>query len=191
MISARVHEERSRHLRALSPPARPPVPPPSPTIATYDDYRRALAAVQHLREQGHSNAHVALTGFDEVLVRPDSDISQVAQRASLPAAVASAVTLGTAALLDPVTIDGPLLVLVALVLLSSAVTSIVVGLFRGARHGLPVRATRLVPTSYEVRCPAAEGGARPTPAEHQLASWWATGLDGDPLTPDGARVVRG
>lgn len=160
-----------------------------PVVATYDDYRRAVAAVEHLREQGHHDVHVALTKFAEVRVRPDSNILEVAQRASLPAAMASTATIAAGTAGGLLTFDAPLVALLALVAISSAVTSVAVGLFRGVRHGLPSASTRLVPTAYEVHCASSDIDSVAA-AEAHLASWWRTGLDGDPMTPDHARILN-
>jgi hypothetical protein len=95
--------------------------------------------------------------------------------------------LAASARLDGVTLDGGIASLAAIVLVTSAVASIIVGVVRASRQGLPVSSTRTVPTRYEVRC--ARAGAAQA-AERRLASWWETGLDGAPMAPDGTRLVE-
>lgn len=171
------------------PAARPPTHSASKTIATYDDYRRALAAVEELERTGAPpGLHIALTGFDDVRVRPENDLLHEAQRAVAPAIVASVVFALGAGLVGGLAIAGPLPLVAAVTVGAGLVAALVVGAFRGLRLDVPVAMTRQVPTSYEVRCDTSSSAAA---AEHHLAGWWATGIDGAPATPAGRRVAAG
>lgn len=176
----------TRHLNAVPPAVRPRAPR---TVATYDDYRRALAAIEHLSERGiRDRAHVAMVDFEQRRVRPESPILAVAQQLASTALIASASTVAALSLINVVTLEGSGFAIGLVVLAVAATTSVLLGVVRGVRHGLPVTSDRLVPTRYEVRCDADPGTS--STAGRQLASWWRTGLDGEPATPDGRRLVR-
>lgn len=186
MMSSLATTVGTRHLNAVSPPGRHRAPR---TVATYDDYRRALAAIEHLAERGlRDRVHVAMVDFEQRRVRPESPILEVAQHAASTALIASASTVVALSLVNAVTLEGPTFAIALVVLAAAAATSVLLGLVRGARHGLPVPSHRLVPARYEVRCDA--DPATSSMAGRQLASWWRTGLDGEPVTPDGGRLVR-
>jgi hypothetical protein len=161
---------------------------PERSVAAYDDYRRALAAVRHLREAGHHDPHVALVAFDEVEVRRNSTITELTQRASLPAAIGAALTVAATAVWDAVNLNADLRDVIFVVLVASAVASVATGVVRGLRHGLPGTSVRLVPKRYEVRCRDSAGNPDRSPDRH-LASWWQTGIEGAPMTPDGSRLA--
>ena len=158
------------------------------TVAVYDDYRRAMAAVSELsKDSAPPGLHVALTDFDEVRVRSDSNLRHEIGRSVLPSIV-GAFGAAVAAWLFELTADASFVVLAAAATAVGLVAAFVVAGVRVARAGgaVPIATTRQVPTRYEVRC---AGDTKDV--EHRLASWWATGLDGPAVTPGGRRLVHG
>ena len=185
MMSSPATNVGTRHLKAVLPADQQSAPR---TLTTYDDYRRALAAIEHLSERGIGDrVHVAMVDFEQRRVRPESPILSVAQAALSTALIASASTVAALMVINGVTLEGSGFAIGLVVLAVAATTSVLLGLVRGARHGLPIPSHRLVPTRYEVRCDA--DPTTSSTAAHQLASWWRTGLDGEPATPDGRRLI--
>ena len=177
--------DRRLHLRTV--PA-PPAPARSTTIATYDDYRRALAAVDHLIGDGATGVHLALTRFEHVAVRQDSSVAEQSRRAAVPAATAALGTTLALSIVPSIALGGPVLVLVATLVGATTAAIAFTGLVRGSRSGLPVQRSALVPTRYEVRCHDVDAETAGD-FEHRLASWWQTGLDGQRCAPGGARLL--
>lgn len=157
------------------------------TVASYDDYRRAVAAVTELCEHGNQprDLHLASTEFETVRVRPDSDLRHEAGRAFGPALLGAIGLAVGAAAIASVSLRGPLWVLVATTVAVAAVAAVVVAVFRARGDGLPVAKERVVPVRHEVRCRRADAAE----AEHHLAGWWKKGLDGPPLSAGGRRIV--
>ena len=153
-------------------------------VATYTDYRRALAAVRELHEdRPTAGLHLALTDFEEVHTRPDADVGVEIRRAVVPALGGAAAAVLGLSWAGSLAAGAPLSTLLIAVVAAGSVAA-AVGFARGSRHGLPVASTELVPRRYEVRAADTSGSV-----EHRLASWWATGIDGPPRTPDRRRVV--
>lgn len=160
---------------------------PMVTIATYDDYRRALAAVTELCAEGRRprGLHLASTEFETVQVRPDSNLRHEVTQALAPALLGAAGLSAAAALVGGVSLSGTFWVLMATTLAVSAVAAGVVALWRARGEGLLVAKERLVPVAYELRCHRADAPE----AEHHLAGWWKTGVEGPPLSAGGRRIV--
>lgn len=160
---------------------------PMRTIARYDDYRRALAAVTELCEHGARprGLHLASTEFETVQVRADSDLQHEAGRAIGPALLGTAGMTVAAAVVGSVELAGPFWLLVVTTLAVAAVAAGAVAFWRGRGDGLPVAKERLVPVAYELRCHPADADD----AERHLAGWWKTGLDGPPRSAGGRRIV--
>ena len=177
--------DRRLHLRTVPPPAAQAA---CTTVATYDDYRRALAAVQHLSDCGDAaGVHLALTRFERVSVRRDSSVAEQSRRAAVPAATAALATALGFSIVPSVTLDGPVLAVLATLVMAATAAVTFTGLVRGSRSGLPVRRIALVPTRYEVRCNDVDDETAGD-FEHCLASWWQIGLDDPPQAPDGSRL---
>jgi hypothetical protein len=160
---------------------------PMRTIARYDDYRRALAAVTELCEHGARprGLHLASTEFETVQVRADSDLQHEAGRAIGPALLGAAGLAVAGAVAGAVELSAPLWLLVVTVVAVAAVAAGAIALWRGRGDGLPVAKERLVPVAYELRCLPADADD----AERHLAGWWKTGLDGPPRSGGGRRIV--
>lgn len=181
--ATRTRSTQRLHAVASGPAAR------TKTVATYDDYRRAMAAVEELERAGAPpGLHIALTGFDDIRVRPENDLLHESQRALAPALVGAATFVVGAGLLGGLALTGPLPLVVAAAVGAAVLAALAVGAFRGMRLDAPVPTTRRVPTAYEVRCDTTPTASA---AEQHLAGWWATGLDGAPMTPAGRRVATG
>jgi hypothetical protein len=161
----------------------------TPAAAVYDDYRRAVAAVEHLADLGiRSGVHVALVDFEDRPVRAASSLARTAKRAVWTAVASSVATVAALGQLGVIDSRAPRVLLVVTVGVVAIVTGIAMELIRVWRHGAPVTKTqRLVPSRYEVRCGAGATTART--ASRRLAAWWKTGLDGGPCTPDGLRLA--
>jgi hypothetical protein len=157
------------------------------TIARYEDYRRALAAVTELCENGvrPRGLHLASTEFETVQVRADSDLQHEAGRAIGPALLGAAGLVVAGAGFGTFELAGPLWLLVVSVVAVGLVVAGAVALWRARGEGVPVAKERLVPVAYELRCHPADADG----AERQLAGWWKTGLDGPPRSAGGRRIV--
>jgi hypothetical protein len=160
---------------------------PMRTIARYDDYRRALAAVTELCEHAARprGLHLASTEFETVQVRADSDLQHEAGRAIGPALLGAGGMALAAAVVGAVELTGPLWLLVATTVAVAALAAAIVAFWRARDDGLPVTKERLVPVAYELRCHPADADD----AERHLAGWWKTGLDGPPRSAGGRRIV--
>ena len=160
---------------------------PMRTIARFEDYRRALAAVTELCENGvrPRGLHLASTEFETVQVRADSDLQHEAGRAIGPALLGAAGLVVAGAVSGTFELGRPLWLLVVTVVTAGAAAAGLVALWRGRGDGMPVAKERLVPVAYELRCHPGDADD----AERHLAGWWKTGLDGPPRSAGGRRIL--
>jgi hypothetical protein len=154
-------------------------------VATYDDYRRAIAAVEHLRSEGlRAGVDVVLSQFQTTRVRADNPVSDELRRTIVPAVAAALAGTVALELLDG--LPAALTLLAAVAAVVATLCAFAVAATR-ASDGHGCRATHaLVPARYEIR---ADPSVAPR-AERLLARWWQTGLDGPPRTPLGRRANR-
>lgn len=150
-------------------------------IASYKDYRRAALAAEHLEQAGFdvTNLQIVVRDFDRRPVRSDSRFWREASQTVLAATASALVSVVLLVAVGGVSMAGRYVSFV-LVAVGAVVAGVLIAAFLHLRHGGGISRRRVVPARYDVEYADEADGA-----EHELARWWGTGLDGSPRTPRG------